>query len=141
MSDTNVSDLNDEIDRSKQEKPDENPSKSPRLKIIFSVVLATLALGSLCIYVTLSYFGRDLPDYRSLNEYRPPQMSRVLDREGIQLGRFFDVRRTIVPFAEIAPIMVQFLPRSDCMGKTTDAPSVKVRFLMLFHSEILVSSK
>lgn len=80
-----------------------------RLKLMMISLLVVGALGVLSVYLVLSYFGHDLPDFRSLNDYRPPQMSRVLDRQGVQLGRFFEVRRTIVPFTEIAPVMIHAL--------------------------------
>ena len=83
-------------------------SRSWLVKSVYAliVVVLSMTLGGLGL---LWHFGRDLPDYRSLNDYTPPQMSRVVDREGVQLGRFYEVRRTVVPFSEIAPVMVHAL--------------------------------
>ena len=81
----------------------------PRLRWLLYTASAFLLVGCITVYFTLWYFGRDLPDYTSLDDYTPPQMTRVLDREGVQLGRFFKVRRTVVPFSEISKEMIHAL--------------------------------
>lgn len=83
--------------------------KRGRWRLLLYFTFTTGLLAIIMILSLMWYFGRDLPDYKSLGDYTPPQMSRVLDREGVQLGRFFEVRRTIVPFSEISSNMVKAL--------------------------------
>jgi penicillin-binding protein 1A len=52
-------------------------------------------------------FLRDLPDLRSVEDYRPPIASRVLDRDGVAIGAFFEERRTLQPLEGIPDHVVQ----------------------------------
>lgn len=97
----------DEMAQMQPNPKDHHKRSKLKLVLIIFAVLTTVSLVGLIL--VLSHMSKDLPDYRSLNEYTPPQMSRVLDRQGQQLGRFFEVRRTIVPFEEISPHMVHAL--------------------------------
>src|SRR6056297_176490 len=72
---------------------------------IFRVLVALVALaalgaaaGALAIYVLLL---RDLPDFPSLDDYRPPVVSEVFDRNGRLIGEFYTQKRRIVPIDEI----------------------------------------
>lgn len=47
------------------------------------------------------YYGRDLPTVESLRSYRPPQITRVVDRDGEVIGEIFVERRTVVPMERI----------------------------------------
>ncbi|MCP3980204.1 MAG: PBP1A family penicillin-binding protein [bacterium] len=50
------------------------------------------------------YFMRlDLPDVRALEEYRPAQMTRVLDRDGREIATFAAEKRILLDPAEIPP--------------------------------------
>jgi penicillin-binding protein 1A len=64
------------------------------------VLLAALAAaaGAGVVYLTLL---RDLPDYHSLADYAPAQTSVVYDRDGREIGEFFEQRRRLVPVAEL----------------------------------------
>jgi penicillin-binding protein 1A len=52
-------------------------------------------------------FLRDLPDFRSIAEYRPPLSSRVFDREGRPIGEYFAERRHLTPLERIPEHVVQ----------------------------------
>ena len=56
-----------------------------------AVTLAGAALGFYLAFV------RDLPDLRSVDDYRPPVTSRVTDRSGRLIGEFFAERRRLTP--------------------------------------------
>jgi penicillin-binding protein 1A len=67
-----------------------------------------LALGGLAAlgalvggFLFYTNFLRDLPDLRTLEDYRPWLTSRVLDREGRLIGEFYDERRFLVSLDEI----------------------------------------
>jgi penicillin-binding protein 1A len=66
--------------------------------VALSVLTAAAAIGALAIYVVLI---RDLPDFHTLDDYRPPVVSEVFDRNGKLIGEFFTQQRRIVPIDEI----------------------------------------
>lgn len=69
------------------------------------VVGATLGVGA--IAGLLWYYGRDLPQLITVEDYRPPRASVVLDRDGQVLARFGLERRTVVPMERIPAVMRQ----------------------------------
>ena len=69
--------------------------------------LAALALlGVVCVVATLWYFSRGLPSIEALRDYRPPQTTRVVDRNGETIGEIFNERRTVVPMSKIPRVLV-----------------------------------
>lgn len=85
---------------------------------VVRVLVALLALaavgaaaGALAIYVLLI---RDLPDFRTLGDYRPPVVSEVFDREGRLVGEFYTQKRRIVPIDEIPRhVQLSFVAAED----------------------------
>jgi penicillin-binding protein 1A len=75
--------------------------RSPGLRLLLAVAVF-LCVGALLgaggFYLA---FLRDLPDLRSVDDYRPPLASRVYDRNGVQIGEFFRERRRLTPLEEI----------------------------------------
>lgn len=69
-----------------------------------SVMAASAVVGALAIYILLI---RDLPDFRSLDDYRPPVVSEVFDRNGHLIGEFYTQQRRLVAINDI-PRHVQF---------------------------------
>ncbi|MCA9604542.1 MAG: PBP1A family penicillin-binding protein [Myxococcales bacterium] len=67
-------------------------------------ILAMTALGA--VAGMLWYYGRDLPDVNQLHEYHPPQVTRVVDREGEVLGESWQERRTVVPLDRVPRVLV-----------------------------------
>lgn len=69
------------------------------------------AAGWLAIY---SMFLRDLPDLRSLRDYRPLLTSRVLDRQGRLIGEFYDERRSLVSLEQVPRhVVLAFVAAED----------------------------
>lgn len=62
------------------------------------------------------YFTRDLPLLTSIDDYRPPAVTRVLSSEGKLVGEFYRERRYPAKFAEI-PLQVRqaFLAAEDAL--------------------------
>ncbi len=84
--------------------------------LLISVLVGTglALLGVICVASILWYYGRQLPDFQSLSDYRPPQVSRMYDRQGRPVAEFFEERRTVVPFTEVPVILRQaFLAAED----------------------------
>ena len=65
------------------------------------VFLALFALAAVS-GAALGYFMRfDLPDVRALEDYRPPLMTRVMDRHGALLDTFAEQRRILIDLDDI----------------------------------------
>ncbi|MBT6911518.1 MAG: penicillin-binding protein, partial [Rhodospirillaceae bacterium] len=84
------------------------------LAVLFSLLLlAIIAAGGGSLYV-LWQFGRDLPDYTQLADYRPPVMSRVHAGDGTLIAEFARQRRLFVPIAAMPRRVIQaFLSAED----------------------------
>ena len=57
---------------------------------LLAVAAAGAAVGALAVYLWLI---RDLPDFRSLDDYDPPVVSEVFDRNGRLIGEFYTEKR------------------------------------------------
>ncbi len=86
-------------------KPTQKPWRR-KLALALKLTLAGVALAVLGLAFALWYFGRDLPSVASLRAYRPPQTTRVLDRNGAVVGEIFVERRTVIPMERIPRVMV-----------------------------------
>jgi penicillin-binding protein 1A len=64
-------------------------------------VVLLAAAGMLAVAIVIRHFESDLPSTEELKSYHPPQVTRVLARDGTQLGELFVERRTLVPIAQI----------------------------------------
>ncbi len=93
----------------KKAKPKEKPPRSRwrwlRYALYASAILGALGVGALV--GGYLYFSRDLPDFHSLSEWRPPQTTRIFAADGTLLAELHEERRTVVPRARIADVLVQ----------------------------------
>ncbi|MDI6854326.1 MAG: PBP1A family penicillin-binding protein [Deltaproteobacteria bacterium] len=73
-----------------------------RLGILFSGLLLVVLLGGIGFagFIYLRYI-KDLPDFTSIKEYRPPTVSRIYARDGRLLGEFYAERRIEVPYSRL----------------------------------------
>ena len=75
-----------------------------------AVKLALVAgvVGALALVGMFLYYGADpnLPTIESLRDYRPKQVTRILDRNGAIIGEMGIEKRTFVPFDQIPKILV-----------------------------------
>jgi penicillin-binding protein 1A len=70
--------------------------------------------GVLATGVAYLILLRDLPDFRSLEDYRPSLTTRVLDRKGRTIGEFFERRRQMVRMQEIPEhVVLAFVASED----------------------------
>jgi penicillin-binding protein 1A len=65
------------------------------------LLVAAAALGVVGVALVLAHYERDLPSVEQLRTYRPPQVTRVLARDGSLLAELFIERRTVVPLAKV----------------------------------------
>ncbi len=63
------------------------------------------ALGFFALWLVLRHYEKDLPSTRDLKNYRPPQVTRVLARDGTLLAELYVERRTVVPIERIPKSM------------------------------------
>ena len=84
------------------------------LAIFFSLILLlAMAAGGAGLYAFWR-FGRDLPDYSQLADYRPAVMSRVHAGDGTLIAEFAHQRRLFVPIAAMPRQVIQaFLAAED----------------------------
>jgi len=80
--------------------------------VLASAVLLAVAgaAGAIAFYLA---FVRDLPDLRTVEDYRPPIASRVLDRNGEVIGEFFKERRTLAPLESLPGYLIQAFVSSE----------------------------
>ena len=84
------------------------------LAIMFSLLLLLAVLGGGGGLYVLWRFGRNLPDYAQLADYRPAVMSRVHAGDGTLIGEFARQRRLFVPIAAMPRRVIQaFLSAED----------------------------
>jgi penicillin-binding protein 1A len=71
-------------------------------------VLVGAALAAIIVATVFWLYGRDdkLPDIRSLDDYKPSQVTVILDGEGHRIGEIYTERRTVVAFDKIPRFVV-----------------------------------
>ena len=77
-----------------------------RLLLLLGLVAA--ALGAASIAAVFWVYGRDknLPDIQKLSDYKPKQVTAILDAKGQRIGELFEERRTFVPYKEIPQFVI-----------------------------------
>lgn len=85
------------------------------VKIASFVGLALSAILSVAVFFTIRHYETGLPSVEQLRAgYDPPQVTRVLARDGTLLANLFTERRTVVPIAELPPrVKLAFLAAED----------------------------
>lgn len=87
--------------------PEVRRSFARRLLRLLALGAGGALLGVAGVVGAFAYHGRDLPPFQALTDYRPPQVSRVFDRNGVQVAEFFHERRTLVPIERIPLVLKQ----------------------------------
>jgi len=85
------------------------------LKRLALAAVALSALGAVAVFGVIRYHEADLPSVEQLRAgYAPPQVTRVLARDGSLLASLFTERRTVVPLAEVSDVAkLAFLAAED----------------------------
>lgn len=72
------------------------------LKYAAYLALALAVAGALTVFFVVRHYEKQLPDVDQLKHgYDPPQVTRVLARDGTLLASLYTERRTVIPFADI----------------------------------------
>jgi penicillin-binding protein 1A len=87
-------------------------SRVVRMLILLVGLLAMASLGAgFMFYMT---FIQDLPDLHSVEDYRPPISSQVLDRDGVPIATYFEQRRRLTPFEAVPThVVMAFVSGED----------------------------
>jgi penicillin-binding protein 1A len=87
-------------------QPDRRPAAPRRRLVVWAkriagaIALLILA-AALAVGLLVRHYEADLPSIAELKAYNPPQVTRVLARDGTMLGELFTERRTLVPIEAI----------------------------------------
>lgn len=74
----------------------------PRIGV---AILGLLVAAALALVLVLRHYEADLPQVGELRSYNPPQVTRVLARDGTPLGEMFVERRTVVSIESVPDVM------------------------------------
>jgi penicillin-binding protein 1A len=69
-------------------------------------LLTSFVLGVAALAAVFWHYGKDLPDVSVLRHHEPPQVTRVLDRNGELIDEIFTERRTVVPMERVPRVLV-----------------------------------
>ncbi len=85
------------------------------LKIAGIALGALLLVGMLTLWLVVRHYESQLPAVEQLKHgYDPPQVTRVLARDGTLLASIYTERRTVIPFSEVPPhAKLAFLAAED----------------------------
>ena len=72
--------------------------------LIFTIFLSFIALTG--IISILWYYSNDLPDYKFLQNYKPPISSKLYSNDGQLLSEFSSEKRIFVPYNSIPTLVV-----------------------------------
>jgi penicillin-binding protein 1A len=72
---------------------------------LFSLGFLGLIAGVFGFAYIVNYYGKDLPDYSQLKEYRPPIITRIYAGDGRLMAEFAQERRVFVPVDEIPSLV------------------------------------
>lgn len=83
-------------------------------------------------------YGRDpnLPDYKKLSDYRPKQVTTILDMNDRRIGELYSERRTFVPYDQVPPIVFDAFIAAEDNGFWTHAGVDYVGMLRAFVTNL-----
>jgi penicillin-binding protein 1A len=78
------------------------------LRTVFWAGVACGFVGLAALVGIFSYYGSDprLPKISKLDDFRPKQVTRILDRAGAPIGELGAEKRTVVPYAAIPKLLI-----------------------------------
>jgi penicillin-binding protein 1A len=69
---------------------------------VLIAIFSFIALSALGVFLIIRHFEAELPSVQQLRTgYRPPQVTRILARDGTLLANLFRERRTVIPLSEV----------------------------------------
>jgi penicillin-binding protein 1A len=103
------------------EAPEPNAKSTTRERVLRIAkwsglgLLAALVAGALTVVLVVRHYESGLPSVADLQRgYDPPQVTRILARDGSLLASVFVERRTVIPFSEVPEhVKLAFLAAED----------------------------
>jgi len=77
------------------------------IKFLLSTAACLILLATVGFLGVYFYFARDLPDIKTLEDYRPPLISEVFSDDGTKIAEFWTECRIFVPYDEIPRKVVE----------------------------------
>ncbi len=72
---------------------------------LFSVGIMGLMAGIILLFAIFTYYGHDLPDYKALQKYEPPIVTRIYAADGRLMAEFAQEKRVFVPIENIPNLL------------------------------------
>jgi penicillin-binding protein 1A len=69
--------------------------------VLYGLVFTCFLAGAGAAGYIYYHFLRDLPDFTSIKEFRPPVVTTIYARDGRRIGEFYSERRIEVPYSRI----------------------------------------
>ena len=76
------------------------------IRIALGAAVLGLVAGTVSAVAFYFVFLRDLPDFESIADYRPPTVTELFDRKGRLIAEFATERRRVVPLEQI-PVLTR----------------------------------
>ena len=83
------------------------------IKTAIFLTLFALFAGILAVGGAYFYFVHDLPKLSTIEDYQPPSVSEVFDRNGQKVGEFWKERRVLIPYEDIPQRIIQAIISSE----------------------------
>jgi penicillin-binding protein 1A len=83
------------------------------LRWFMMFALLAMITGGIVGLVAYGYFAKDVPDFDSINDYRPKLVTRVYDQSGQLIGEFYRERRIVLPYDRIPKRVIQAILASE----------------------------
>ncbi len=81
---------------------------------VLGTLLILSGLGMIGVALTIRHYEAGLPNIEQVKRYSPPQVTRILARDGTLLGEDFVERRTVVSIGDVPPhVKLAFLAAED----------------------------
>jgi penicillin-binding protein 1A len=95
------------------------------LGLALTAVLGVAAAGGYVYY----HFLRDLPDFTSIKDFRPPVVTQIFARDGERIGEFYNERRIEVPYTRLPRhLVLAFVAAED--ARFFEHPGVDINGIM-----------
>jgi penicillin-binding protein 1A len=93
--------------------------------VLYGLVLTVALAGAGAAGYVYYHFIRDLPDFTSIKEFRPPVVTQIFARDGRPIGEFYSERRIEVPYSRLPRhLVLAFVAAED--ARFFDHPGVDV---------------
>ena len=114
------------------------------VKFVFSIVAGIIIFSTAAFLGIYFFFARDLPDIRTIEDYKPPVISEVFADDGEKVGEFWTECRIFLPYEKIPKRVIQaFVDSEDerfWEHKGVDMRSIVRAFVELHGGRVTATS-